>query len=227
MPIRESTLVAKTRAVLKKDLAQELRTRYALNAIILFGITTLTVVSLSVSQASLSGDVHAALLWIIILFSAMSGLSQVFVREEESRTAQALRLYGEPTPVYLGKLAFNLFLLVVLDVILVPLYLLMAGPDVRSIPLFLIVLILGSVGLAGATTLIAAVIARASIKGALFAALSFPVLLPLLIGAVNGTGMALTQSEAALFTTEIQLLISYDVVMITAGILLFEYVWEE
>ncbi len=228
MPKSGTGLVRKSLAVLYKDLLCEFRTRYAINAIVLFGVTTLTVVSFSVGQQDLSPDMYSALFWIIIFFSAMSGLAHVFVREEDAKTSTILRLTADPTPVYLGKLAYNLMLLALLQVIISPLFFILTDAVLAEPVLFIIAVILGTVGLAGATTLIAAIISKASVKGALFAVLSFPILLPLLIGLIGATTAAFSESTAGLgvASSEIQLLVSYAVIMITASILLFEYVWE-
>ena len=229
MPKRGSGLTAKSLAVLRKDIQSEYRTRYAINAILLFGVVTLTVVSFAVGQLGLSADVYAALFWVIIFFSAMSGLAQVFVREEESKTATVLRLTADPAPVYIGKLIFNFLLLVLLELIITPLFFVMTDAVMVHPVLFILILVIGSAGLAGATTLIAAIISRASIKGALFTVLAFPILLPLLIGAIGATKTALSAGGQPFgeASAEIQLLVSYSVVMITAGILLFDFVWEE
>lgn len=228
MPKSGIGLIRKSLAVLRKDMLCEFRTRYAVNAIVLFGVTTLTVVSFSVGQQSLAPEVYSALYWIIIFFSAMSGLAHVFVREEEAKTSTVLRLTAEPTPVYLGKLGYNLLLLFLLQLIIAPLFFILTDAQPAEPSLFLVVLVLGTIGLAGATTLIAAIISKASVKGALFAVLSFPILLPLLIGLIGATTTAFSESGAA-FTaasSELQLLVSYAVIMITASVLLFEYVWE-
>ncbi len=222
-------LVTKVLVVLKKDLQCEFRTRYALNAILLFGVTTLTVVSFSIGQKSLQPSVYSALLWIILFFSAMSGLAQVFIREEEAKTATILKLTSDPTAIYLGKLMFNFILLAILEVLISPLFVVFTDATIVNLPLFILILFLGACGLAGATTLIAAIISKASVKGALFAVLSFPILLPLLIGAIKATTVVFSEKavETAMFTPEVQLLLSYAVVMITASLLLFEFVWEE
>ncbi|MCK5125152.1 MAG: heme exporter protein CcmB [candidate division Zixibacteria bacterium] len=229
MPKNSISLMTKAFAVLKKDMQCEFRTRYALNAIMLFGITTLTVVSFSVGQKNLPAEVHAALFWIIIFFSAMSGLAQVFIREEEAKTSTVLRLTASPTAVYIGKLTFNLFLLFFLELIISPLFILMTDVEVRNILLLATVLALGAIGLAGATTLIAAIISKSGAKGALFSVLSFPILLPLLMGAIKATTVAFSDTGGGFsdVSSELQLLISYGVIMITASLLLFEYVWEE
>ncbi|MFH1701111.1 MAG: heme exporter protein CcmB [Candidatus Zixiibacteriota bacterium] len=220
--------MAKSIAILRKDINCEFRTRYALNAILLFGITTLTVVSFSVGQMNLDSAVYASLFWIIIFFSAMSGLAQVFIREEEAKTSTILKLTAEPTAVYMGKLIFNFILLTILEIIITPMFIIMTDVNVQNLELFMVVLFLGGVALVGTTTLIAALIAKAGVKGALFAVLSFPILLPLLIGAIEGTKKALTAGAGfSAASSEIQLLIAYSVVMITASLLLFEFVWND
>jgi len=220
-------LMAKSWAVWRKDIRCEFRSRYALNAIVLFGVTTLVVVSFAVGRKNLAPEVYAALFWIIIFFAAMSGLAHVFVREQEAKTASMLRLTAEPTAVYLGKLGFNFFLLVLLQAIIAPLFLVFTDAVAHEPFLFILLLFLGAVGLAGATTLIAAIISRAGVRGALFAVLSFPILLPLLIGLIGATTVAFSSQATGLAgaSAELQLLASYAVVMITASLLLFEYVW--
>ncbi|UCE25725.1 MAG: heme exporter protein CcmB, partial [Candidatus Zixiibacteriota bacterium] len=122
MPKESAGLVGKAFAVYAKDMRLELRTRYALNAILMFGITTLAVVSFSLGQSGLSPKLLAALFWVIMFFSAMSGLAQVFIREEETGTALALRLTADPDSIYVGKLLFNFTLLSTMTVIVTPLF---------------------------------------------------------------------------------------------------------
>ncbi|MDD3733191.1 MAG: heme exporter protein CcmB, partial [candidate division Zixibacteria bacterium] len=108
MPNKSAGLTGRALAVYSKDMKVELRSKYAFNAILMFGITTLAVVSFTLGQSGLSASLLAALFWIIMFFAAMAGLAQVFVREEETGTVLALRLAADPTAVYLGKLFFNL-----------------------------------------------------------------------------------------------------------------------
>jgi len=213
-------------AVFVKDLRSELRTKYALNAIVMFAVVTLTAVSFAIGQFRVSTDILAALFWIVIFFAAMSGLGRVFIKEEEAGTVTTLRLAASPSVVYAGKLLFNVVLLVLLEAVVVPLFIVLMGLSVADWGLFLAILLLGSLGLAGATTIIAAIIAKAAAKGELFAVLSFPILLPLLVTAMGGTRLALGET-LGLGGGELRLLISYAVVMIAASFMLFDFVWGE
>lgn len=213
--------------IFQKDIRQEFKTRYSLNAIFLFALVTLVAVSFSIGTFNATAEIKSALLWIIIFFSAMSGLSHIFVREEEKHTADTLKLVTRPTPVFIGKFLFNFFLLFVLELITVPLFFAVMNFEVSGVSLFISILVLGSLGLSAGATMTAAIISKASAKGALFAVLSFPVLLPVIIAGINGTKIAVKQVELAEAGSELQMLFAYSVVVFTAAIMLFEFVWNE
>jgi heme exporter protein B len=226
-----SILAQASWAVFRKDLRAELRTRYALNAVALFAASTVVALSLGVGflTAGRNADlplIHAALLWVAVLFAAFTGLARAFVQEEEARTAAALRLAAPPIAVYLGKLLFNLLLLLLLDVLVAVLFVVLLHVEIKSVGLFAALLLAGSLGLVAATTLIAAIIARASAKGALFAVLSFPLLVPLLVVAIQGTALALVGEGWALGIAPLQVLIAYTVALFVASLFLFGSVWE-
>jgi heme exporter protein B len=213
--------------IFQKDIRQEFKTRYSLNAIFLFALVTLVAVSFSIGTFNANADVKSALLWIIIFFSAMSGLSHIFVREEEKHTADTLKLVTQPTPIFLGKFLFNLFLLLVLEFITIPLFFAVMNFEVSGVLLFISIIVLGSIGLAAGATMTAAIISKASAKGALFAVLSFPILLPVIVAGINGTKIAVKQIAFDAAGSELQMLFAYSVVVITAAILLFDFVWNE
>lgn len=218
-------------AMFRKDLRAELRTRYALNAVALFAASTVVALSLGVGFLTESRNadlpaIQSALLWVAVLFAAFTGLARSFVQEEETRTALALRLAAPPIAVYLGKLLFNLALLLALDLLVALLFVVLLHVQIGNVGLFAALLLAGSLGLVAATTLIAAIIARASAKGALFAVLSFPLLVPLLVVAIQGTTLALVGAGWARGLAPLQVLLAYTVAMFVASLFLFGSVWE-
>ncbi len=208
----------------------ETRTRYALGAILLFAVTTLVAVSAALSAVSVKSEVKAALLWIVLLFAALSGLARVFVREEEAGTAPLLRLSAPPTAVYAGKWLFNTALVLAVEAVTVPLFLIVLPLKTVNFGLLLGVLLLGGLGLSGAATFVAALIAQAGGgKSALFFIVAFPVLMPLLLIAVQATVGAFDDiaSHYDRARGALGLLTVYGVVMTTASFLLFEYIWHD
>jgi heme exporter protein B len=215
-------------AVFSKDLASELRTRYAINALLMFVVVTLSVIMFALVGETLSPGAMVGMLWVVMFFAAMSGLSRSFVAEEERGTTMTLQLLASPTSVYLGKLLFNLLLVMALNVFIVLMFLLVMDQfTVRQPGLFWLVMLLGSLSMASATAIIAAIIAKANTKGTLFPVLSFPVLLPLLMAGISATRIAVEDQVWDNAWADLQLLASYLVVVTTVSFLLFDFVWKD
>ncbi len=216
-----------TWAIFEKDLRLELRTRYALNALLMFVLGSLLLILFAVGQAPLSEQVEAALLWIVVLFSAAIGLGRTFVSEEEGGTMLLLRVNAPGSMVYLGKLLFNLALILVLNSIAFLAFSFFLGIRVEMPGLLTLTLLLGAIGLAGSTTLLAAIIARTSNRSTLLPVLLFPILVPLLLAGVAATRIAITGGGWGAASDELTTLFAYGGVVVTAAVLLFEYVWQD
>ncbi|HEX9614667.1 MAG TPA: heme exporter protein CcmB, partial [Bacteroidota bacterium] len=197
-------------AVFLKDLQSELRTRYALNALVMFVITTVAIILFALRGDQPSTTVLAGMFWVVVFFTAMSGLSRTFVSEEERGTTMTLQLLAEPSVVYFGKLLFNVVLTLTLVLGVTVVYMIVfPGFVVGDLGIFLATLLLGSLGLASAATIIAAIIAKTGSRGTLYPVLSFPILIVLLMTVMNATVKALdglTFSEALV---DFVVLISY------------------
>lgn len=214
-------------ALVRKDLVEEFRTRYAFNSLLMFAVTTLVMVSFATGVYALDPGLHAAFIWIIIFFSAMSGVGRSFVKEEEKGTASALRLSAPPEVIYLGKLLFNLLLVGALTILILPFYYFLMSPPTTNIALLFTVAFLGVFCLASATTILSAIVSRAAGKNTLLPILSFPVLLPVLITAISATQRALQQVSMGEALPELQFLFSYGVVITVASLILFSFVWND
>ena len=229
--MRASTLLSEILAVLAKELTAELRSRVALNAIGLFGLTTLIAVAYQIGPYQIQEQdrphLLSALLWVILFFAATSGLSRVFVKEEDAHTAKTLRLAARPLAVLGGKYLFNLILLLALDALIVPLYCGLMGYVVRGVWGLLLVLVAGAVALAATTTIVAAIISRASGSTTLFAILSVPLVLPLLVMLIQGTRAAAGSGDLAAVLPALQGIGSLGGAVMIVSVYLFPAVWHD
>lgn len=216
--------IAAAIAVLFKDARCEFRSRQSISAALLFAVTSTVAVSFTLGALGADNRVAATLLWVVIYFSAMAGLGRSFTHEEETGTACLLRLSVAAESVYLGKLAFNFLTLVCVEVVAAPVFVVLTGCEVARMGVFVALLAVGSLALSAGATTAAAMVSRAAGKGALLAAISFPLLAPALGVAIAGTNAALQGASAA---TDIRLLVYYCGIVITASIMLFRFVWEE
>jgi heme exporter protein B len=229
--MRRSSLLSEALAVLAKEIRVELRSRVALNAIGLFALTTLIAVAYQIGPYRIQEQdrphLLAALLWIILFFAALSGLSRVFVKEEDAHTAKTLRLAARPWAVFAGKLLFNLLLLAALEVLIVPLYCALMGYAVVGVLGLVTVLASGGLALATTTTLVAAIISRASGSGTLFAVLTVPLALPLLVVLIQGTRAAAASGALTAVLPALRAVVSLAGVQLVASVYLFPVVWHD
>jgi heme exporter protein B len=214
-------------AICKKDFNSEIRTRYAVNALLMFIIVVISVIKFSLGEDKISSEMNAGLLWIIIFFATSNGLSRVFVSEEERGTSLVLKLSADARSVFLGKLIFNTVLTFIINFLIIFLYIIITGLDIKNLALFSLTIGLGNLGLSAVMTIIAALISKASSKGTLYPVLSFPLLLPLLLAAISATWLTIDGVPFGAIAGELQMIASYTVVVVTASFLLFELVWND
>jgi heme exporter protein B len=218
--------LAEILAVFAKDWRAELRSRYALSTIALFAVSSLVLVGLALGPLGTSStertSVLPVLLWVLLLFAAAAGLPRGFVYEEETHTATALRLAATPAALYCGKLLYALSLLAAVEALLAPLYLALMQLPVARPGLLVAALAAGGCGLAAGSTLVAAIVAQARGRGTLFAVLAFPVLVPLLLLAVELTRAAVAGDAAP---GVLRQLLLYDATVTVAGLMLFPAIW--
>jgi len=211
-----------------KDWQSEVRTRYAINALAMFILVTISVILFSIGSERISTHLSGGLLWVVIFFSAMSGLSRAFVSEEERGTTLTLQLIAAPATIFSGKLVFNVILVFLMNVVIASLYsLLFESFVIENHALFLLAFVLGSLGIAISSTIIAAIISKASSKGTLYPVLSFPILLPLILTLLQLTKFAMDGKSIEASFAELAVLVSYDVIMLTASYLLFDFIWKD
>ncbi len=225
-----SRWLAEAWAVTAKDLRAEFRTRVALSSLGLFALTTLIAVAYAVGPFRISTEdrpfLLAVLLWIVIFFAALAGLDRSFVKEEESHTAPLLRLSADPLVVWAGKLLFNVVLLALLMAALVPLFCVLMGYHIQLVGWFVVLLIAGGYTLAAVSTIVAAIIARAVGRGALFPVLALPLLLALMVFLIQGT-TGVAEGSVETVRASLRAVVSMGGIMTVVSAFLFPVVWND
>ena len=218
----------KSYALFQKDFHSELRTRYAINSLAMFIIVAISVILFSIGNENISPGLTGGLFWVVIFFSAMSGLSRAFVSEEERGTSLTLQLIASPATVFTGKLLFNMILVFLMNIVITLLYsMLFAEFIIQNYLLFFLTFVFGNIGIAISSTLIAAIIAKAGSKGTLYPVLSFPILLPLILTSVQLTSFSIDGIPISEAVFELAIVLCYDIIMISASYMLFDFIWKD
>lgn len=211
---------------IKKDFLIEFRNRSAVNISFAFaGITTLSV-SLAAGGIPFTPVVHAIIFWIILFFSAMSGLAHIFIREEEEKTSLFLSLNYSPEEIYISKLIFNIVLFLSISLIVTALYLFFLQVFPVYLFLFILTVLSGSFAIASVTTILGAMVSKAGSGSSLFTVISFPILLPVLWTAISLTSVSIDGVGVPEYRNIIFLL-AFSGVIVSVSYLSFKFIWTE
>ena len=208
-----------------KEIKLELKQKYVLNGILLYLVSTIYVTYLAFENA-ITSETWNSLFWIILLFVAVNGISKSFVQESPARHLYYYTI-ASPEAVVLSKILYNLILLAILSVLSFAFFLLLMGNQVVNVPLFLLTLVFGSLGLSSVLTMVAAIASRASHNFSLMAILSFPIILPLLAILMKVSHTALVSMDWSGLTPLLVILLTINAVVIALAYLLFPYLWRD
>jgi heme exporter protein B len=215
--------------IIGKELRTELRARELLNATIMFGLVVVVLFSFAFEPtAAESRRYGPGLLWIAFLFAGSLMLHPSFAREQTNDTLSALRLAPISSfAILLGKMFANLIFMSLAEIVLVPVFAVLYNVSLAGVVGRLTaILLLGTLGLVVTGTVFSAISAHARMRELLLPLLLFPILVPLLIAAVEATS-ALFAEQPALDRTWVTFLAGFDIVFLTAAWLLCDYLFEE
>lgn len=211
-----------------KDLLGEIRTRYGITAIALFVVTSVALVAFATADEQLHRPIAAGVLWVVMFFTAMSGLGRGFISEEERGTTLYLQLSAPASAVILGKLISNVLIAALSNLAVLALFLMFVGTVQLASPwLLLLVLFVGSVGLATVITITSAIVATSGTRSPLLPILSFPVLIPLIMPGMNATLLSMADVSMSDVWPDLALMLSHTGIVATVSYLVFDVVWTE
>lgn len=223
---------AQYRALLAKDVRQELRTREMLTSMIVYSLLVLTIYGAALAQVGDKLQIVSfagGLLWALIVFTSLLGLNRSFSHETESGCLEGILLAPiDRAVVFLAKATSNLLFLLMVELVTVPLFFVffLSGAELPpTTPMILLPLLVGTIGVAGVGTLLSTMAIDTRGRDVLLAILFIPVAFPLLYACVSATGDALMGVEGtfATFWRSLALAAAYDVVMVAAAWGLYEF----
>ena len=224
---------AQYKTLLAKDLQQEFRTKDMLMSMGIYALLVLIVYGAALGQTAQATDVlqlSGGLLWALIVFTSLLGLNRSFNHEKEQGCMEGILLVPmDRSVVFLAKSTSNLLFLLVVEVVAVPLFyffFLTTTTPSESFWLLVVPLLVGTVGVAGIGTLLSTITINTRGKYVMLAVLFIPLIFPLLYACVSATTAAIVGAEgyADVMLTSLALAGGYDVIMILASWVLYDFV---
>jgi heme exporter protein B len=216
-------------AVFWKDLLVERRSKETFNALVFFSLLLLFVFqfTLGPDRERLAGALPG-LLWLGFVLAGLLGFGRTFLLERDNDCWEGLLLApGDKSAIYAGKLAGNLALMAVVEALVLGLFMVFFNVDL--VPVLggvVLVAALGTLGLAAAGTLFAAMTAHVRAREVLFPVLLLPAQVPVLLATVKATEAVLLGEPLGAVAHWLQLLAAADLVYLVVGLLTFEFLLE-
>ena len=217
-------------AIFWKDMVAERRTKANFNAVIFFAVLMLLLFGFALGpDAEALKRAAVGAIWLSILFSGVLSFNRSYAVELESNALETLLMYpGDRRAVFLGKLAANLAFVALTEVIVVPMAAILYHVEIlpRLLPM-IGVLALGTFGFVTLGTFYAAMAARVRAREVLLPLLLFPMLVPLLLAAVECTKAVIYGDLMGDWKAWIRLLVAFDVIFLAAAFVAFEHIIED
>ena len=224
-------MIGGARAILRKDLVIEWRTKESVPAMVLFSITVYVLFHVGLDRDSLDGELASGVLWVTLLLAAVIGVSRLFAAEREQGGIDGLLLAPvDRTSLFVAKAAALFLFLTAVELVAVPAFaLLLLGPGLGgAMPELLVILALGNLGMAAVGALVAALAAETRARELIVPLLLLPLLVPLLIACAQATEPFMRQDAGPEDLGRwLGLLSLYDVVFVLLSVAVFDVLLED
>jgi heme exporter protein B len=215
-------------AIVQKDLQAELRSRELLATMLLFALLSVLVFSFALQLNRLAQEeAIAGVLWVTVIFASILGLNRSMAMERENGSMDAMLLAPvHRGTIFLGKLIGNLIFTLTVGLLLLPLMSLLYNMNLLSLWL-LGILVLGVLGISITGTLLAAMTVQTRAREALLPIVMLPVVLPVMLAAVNASNGIIANLPFSDWATWPQVLIAANLIYFVLSLLIFRFVIEE
>ncbi len=212
--------------LLKKEIVIELRRKSVLAGLALYLFSTIFIYYISFG---LRGNIEdpllwSALFWVTALFAAVNTVAKSFTSE-----SSGLQIYyysvADPVRVITAKAIYNFVLCSLFTLAAYILFVIFFGNPVTDLTLFVVTILLVSLGFALSMTVLSGIVSRTNNNNVLMTVLSFPVLVGILLLAIKITKNCIDDLDFEASIDEVTILAAINVLMSAVSYLLFPYIW--
>lgn len=216
-------------AILKKDILMEIRTKETTNATLVFSIL-ITIVFSFISEPGSKTEqaVAGGIFWMAVTFSGILGLNKTMMSEIQGGNFEALMLAPiDRSAIFFGKVISNFLFLTILEIILVPLFLVFYNVNLVSHWLMVVIILLATYGYSVTGTLFSMISVRTKTREIMLPLLMLPILVPVIIAAILSTNIFLFNQEITYCYNWIKLMAVFDIIFTAVIFAIFSAVIEE
>jgi heme exporter protein B len=217
-------------AIAAKDLRIEWRHRTAFTTAVLFAVLVQLVFVFSRDGGTVAAvDLAPTVLWVMLALATVVTLNRAFLLERENGAIEGILLAPVgPSALFWGKWLANLVLVVVVEAVTIPIWMLFfdVEPHLRVLGV-VAVAVLAAVGFTAPGTLFSAMAVRTRFAELLLPVLLLPFLIPPLFFASQASVRILADAPMNEVWGWLRLLALYDVAFLALATMLFPVVMDQ
>ena len=209
--------------IIKKDFVIDKREKQS----ILTSILYLTIITFVVFRlfGSMSKPMQIAIYWILLLFTTISFISSSFALMGSKRRLYYYQLY-DPAEIYISRFFANFCKAIIIGGILLLLFRVFGDFILEDLVLFSKSVILTSLGITSALTLVSTLTVFSSDQNTLLTVLSLPLLLPILYLGIRVSMIAEKMVFDTAVNSNLLMLFGIDLVMVVLGMVFISLTWK-
>lgn len=222
------SFLKKALAITRKDALSEMRTKEIIFSALLFALLVIVTFNFAFggSQESIR-LVAPGILWVTFTFAGVLSLNRAFIPEQEEGCLEGLMVCPMGREViYAGKMLGSFLFMLIIEIIALPVFAVLFNLPVFS-PQLLVITLLATIGFVAVGTLFSALAVNTKAREMVLPILFLPVVVPLIIGAVKASEMALSGEPWGNLLSWLQIIVAFDAIFLVVSFWVFSFVVEE
>ncbi|MGI1660105.1 MAG: heme exporter protein CcmB [Desulfitobacterium sp.] len=229
MEVGKINYLNQVKTLIWKDLLSELKTKEMISGILVFSLLTMVIFNFAFDpNLDTIKQVFPGIMWVAFSFAGITGLNRSFLTEKTNDCLTGLTLCTlDRGVIYLAKSISNFIFMFIVEVITVPMMFILFDYKFRGSPLFLgLIIILGTWGFISIGTFLSALAINTRNSEILLPIILFPLIVPVLIAAVQGTGVIINGGTWFDVSNWLKILLAFGAIFTAVPWILFDYLLE-
>ncbi len=215
-------------AIVWKDILTEFRTRETVVSVLVFATLIVVIFNFAFdSEENSIGLIAPGVLWVALIFAGVLSLNRTFAIEKETGCIEGLMLCPVSRDIlYWGKMIASFLLMLTIEIFVTPMFLILYDLPL-FVPELILIIVLTTLGFVSVGTLFSALAMNIRARDIMLPVLFFPVVVPIIISAVEATQVALDGKPFSDMSSWLQIIGAFDAIFLVVSAFTFQYVIEE
>lgn len=215
-------------ALIWKDILLELRTKDIVVSVLVFSLLVIVVFNFAIEPSPRNvGIVAPGVLWIANIFGGVLGLTRSFGLERDSGNLRGLMLSPvSRDTIFFGKMLANFLFMMLVEIMVFPVFAVLFNLPLWK-PELLPIALLATLGISSLGTLFSAMAVNTHAREVMLPLLFLPATVPIVIAAVETTGLVLYSQELPGMATWLPLMAAFDAVFLVLCPVAFHFIVED